>query len=179
MIYKEKFYIFASKFYCRGVSSVGRALAWHARGHEFESRTLHERGKRKAAKQSDFAKERARKFIFDSPFLRKSNLLEENLSFFEFAHDTAGGKRKASVFLRANLGGRPLGFARDDRSRISPMTPPEARERRAFFCEPISAGGCSRRRREHALFHQSIRCGIGKNNPGGECPCLFEVHLGV
>jgi hypothetical protein len=26
---------------CRGCSSVGRALAWHARGHEFDSRQLH------------------------------------------------------------------------------------------------------------------------------------------
>ena len=27
--------------YCRGISSVGRALAWHARGQGFKSLILH------------------------------------------------------------------------------------------------------------------------------------------
>jgi hypothetical protein len=38
---------FALHFDIWGISSVGRALAWHARGHRFESVILHKKALRK------------------------------------------------------------------------------------------------------------------------------------
>ena len=47
----EKATIFATQK--GGLAQLARALAWHARGHEFESRILHQEGQTKARKPAN------------------------------------------------------------------------------------------------------------------------------
>ena len=55
----------------RGISSFGRALAWHARGDRFDSGILHALSRRKAA------------FCFLNPNIKLDNSLSDHGTFIE------------------------------------------------------------------------------------------------
>ena len=93
----------------RGYSSVGRALAWHARGHEFESRYLHKvlKIKEQASQKRGFSIfGRARRKL---AFVRVRTKTEKGhasglfLDFQEFCKGPAASGKRCGRLRRANL----------------------------------------------------------------------------